>query len=341
MDRSPRSNLPWRDPSYLRAGTERQQAAYRALQELGLFRDLAPYDPVLIGTLPLGVDHPDSDLDIACYAPDLMAFLGRATALYGQRPDFRLARKTIRDVESVVVNFRHAGFPVEIFAQPQPVEQQYGYRHLLVEARLLALGGEEARKAIQALKIAGFGTEPAFARYFRLRGDPYERLWQLSFVDDATLAQAVGEAEALHPPSSACPFCRIVAGEETASRVLETATVLAFMNQRQLNPGHVLVVPKPHIATVDQLPDPLARDLSVAVVRVARAIQVAFQPPGLSVWQSNGPTAGQEIPHLHVHLLPRFPDDHALHFYASGPPSVQPRASLEALAQRLRQHLTS
>ncbi len=339
MGGSPPSNRDWRDLGYLRSGTERQQAAYRALQELGLFRDLAAYDPVLIGTIPLDVDLPHSDLDIACHAPDLTAFLDKVMALYGQRPDFRLARKRIRGVASAVIHFSHAGFPVEIFAQPQPVERQYGYRHMLVEARLLDLGGEEARQAVRALKAAGLKTEPAFARHFRLRGDPYERLWQLSFADDATLAQAVGEADELSLAFTSCPFCRIVAGQEKASRVLETATVLAFMNRRQRNPGHVLVIPRPHIPTVDQLPEALAGEFFRAVVRVARAIQGAFQPPGLSIWQSNGPAAGQEIPHVHIHLLPRFPGDHALHFYTEGLPPIQPRASLEVLAQRLRGHL--
>ena len=339
MGKSQPSDRDWRDLGYLRQGTARQQAAYQALQELGLFQDLAAYDPVLIGTVPLGADLPHSDLDIACHAPDLTVFLGEVTALYGQWPDFRLARKTIRGVASVVIHFSHAGFPVEIFAQPQPVERQHGYRHMLVEARLLALGGEEAREAIRALKAAGLKTEPAFAHHFRLRGDPYERLWQLSFVDDATLARVVGEADHPSLASVPCPFCRIVAGQEEASRVLETATVLAFMNRRQYNPGHVLVIPKPHIPTVDQLPETLAGELFRVVVRMARAIQASFQPPGLSIWQSNGPAAGQEIPHLHIHLLPRFPGDGALRFYAGSPPPIQPRASLELLAQRLREHL--
>lgn len=53
------------DTAYLAAGNERQRSAYRVLTELGLLERLASFNPILVGTVPLGIDIPDSDLDVA------------------------------------------------------------------------------------------------------------------------------------------------------------------------------------------------------------------------------------------------------------------------------------
>jgi histidine triad (HIT) family protein len=132
-----------------------------------------------------------------------------------------------------------------------------------------------------------------------------------------------------------CIFCAIVAGREPASRVYEDADTLAFMNLRQANPGHVLVIPKGHVSTIDQLPLTLAATLAQTVVRVSRAIQAAFAPDGLSVWQSNGVAAGQEIFHVHVHVFSRRAGDGFLAVYPALPPVI-PRPELDQLAAQLR-----
>lgn len=175
----------------LATGSHRQQQAHSVLNSLHIQSNLRPFTPALIGTIPLNIDIPSSDLDIACFAPDLARFQAAVQQHYSLHPGFRLREKLVRAAPSVICNFEYGGFPIQLFAQPQPVEQQYGYRHLLIEARLLALGGEAARQAIRALKLAGFKTEPAFARYFGLSGDPYEQLWQLSFAGDTELRAAV------------------------------------------------------------------------------------------------------------------------------------------------------
>lgn len=133
-----------------------------------------------------------------------------------------------------------------------------------------------------------------------------------------------------------CIFCRIVLGEELASRVYETETVLALMNLRQFNAGHVLVIPKEHVATVYDLAPELAGELMQATVVVANKLRRAFDPAGLSLWQSNGDPAGQEIPHVHIHLLPRYEGDDALDFYPAGNPPIQPRTYLDQLATQIK-----
>lgn len=168
-----------------------QQRAQRALESLHVFELLRDYQPVLAGTFPLGIDIPDSDLDILCEVRDFDEFERVIRAAFGEYAGFRVVRESVRGVPSMVVNFDYAGFPIEIFGQPKPVTEQDAYRHLLVEERLLAIGGEAARDAIRALKLAGVKTEPAFTQYFKLEGDPYEVLVELSFLHDAELREVV------------------------------------------------------------------------------------------------------------------------------------------------------
>ena len=65
---------------------------------------------------------------------------------------FRVKQVLVGGVSSIVAKFIHDGFPIEIFGQPCPVDRQNAYRHMQIEARLLAIGGEEAREAIRWLK---------------------------------------------------------------------------------------------------------------------------------------------------------------------------------------------
>lgn len=134
---------------------------------------------------------------------------------------------------------------------------------------------------------------------------------------------------------SECVFCAIVQMAAEASRVYEDNDTLAFMNLRQGNPGHVLVIPKAHIETIDALDLDTAAALSHTLVKVAQAIQIAFKPDGLNVWQSNRAAAGQEIPHVHFQLLPRWEDDHLIQFYTRVPPYAE-RAYLDELAEQIR-----
>jgi len=186
------TRINFRNPAYLARGNARQQRAYRALQSLGIFRILRAYTPVLAGTIPLNIDIPGSDLDIICKACDLDAFARAVTDAFGAHAGFRVKRKVIKGVESVIVNYDYGGFPIEIFGQPKPVTEQNAYRHLLVEARLLKIGGESARRAIRQLRRAGLKTEPAFARYFQLEGDPYEGLLRLGELSEEELRKTIG-----------------------------------------------------------------------------------------------------------------------------------------------------
>lgn len=137
---------------------------------------------------------------------------------------------------------------------------------------------------------------------------------------------------------SDCVFCDIIRREAEASYVYEDDATLAFMDLRQANPGHVLIVPKKHVATLYELDPQTAARLFQSAVHVSQAVMRVFTPEGLNLWQSNGEVAGQEIFHVHLHLQPRFAGDGLFNIYPVHPP-VTARAELDQLAARLRQAL--
>lgn len=163
---------------YLMEGNPRQQEVYRALCRLGVMEVLGPYQPVLVGTVPLDVDIPGSDLDVVCHVEQERreVFEALLKGTFGSCEDFEYAAREVDGLLRQVGRFRYEGWVVEIFGQPLPVEEQNGYRHMVVEHRLLELLGDRGREAIRSLKLQGFKTEPAFARLLRLEGDPYKEL---------------------------------------------------------------------------------------------------------------------------------------------------------------------
>ncbi len=109
--------------------------------------------------------------------------------------------------------------------------------------------------------------------------------------------------------SDSCIFCRIVRGELPCTKVYEDDHVLAFMDIGPVIKGHTLVIPKAHHDPLPALPvELLARVISV-VQRIAAAQLAALGADGVNVHQSNGAAAGQLVPHVHFHVIPRFATD--------------------------------
>ncbi len=109
--------------------------------------------------------------------------------------------------------------------------------------------------------------------------------------------------------SEDCIFCKIVAGEIPAAKIYEDEYTLAFMDISPIVKGHALVIPKDHYDPITQTPDDvLGRCMSVAK-RVAQAQIDALGADGVNLHQANGAAAGQVVPHIHFHVIPRFEDD--------------------------------
>lgn len=110
-------------------------------------------------------------------------------------------------------------------------------------------------------------------------------------------------------PPGQCIFCKIVAGDIPAAKVYEDALTVAFMDIGQVNPGHVLVASKRHAVTVLDLTPEEAAAVMQTAQRVAAAVQTAFAPDGISLFQANGAAGGQTVFHFHLHVLPRHAGD--------------------------------
>lgn len=135
-----------------------------------------------------------------------------------------------------------------------------------------------------------------------------------------------------------CIFCEILEGRAAADIVYEDDLTTAFIDLRQHNPGHVLVIPKVHINDVRGLDDRTGAALMNTLVKIARAVDSAFANEGMSIWHSIGPAAFQEVPHMHLHVHPRRLGDDLLRVYP-GVPTEADAASRAKYADRVRRAL--
>ncbi len=167
---------------YLRHGNKRQLRALSVIERYSLFTILSSYDPLLAGTIPIGIDIETSDLDILCCWKNRETFLEDMIEHFSGQQNFRLKSVNIRGRDTIVVNFTLEAFEIEIFGQNRPSREQEGFRHMLIENKLLLEHGEEFRQEIIRLKKDGMRTESAFAKLLKLEGDPYDALLNLERV---------------------------------------------------------------------------------------------------------------------------------------------------------------
>ncbi|NPA15562.1 MAG: HIT family protein [Deferribacteres bacterium] len=106
-----------------------------------------------------------------------------------------------------------------------------------------------------------------------------------------------------------CVFCKIVSGEIPAYKVYEDDEFLAFLDIGPVNKGHLLVIPRKHYPTLLDMPEDEAGKLYKLVHRLAKAVKSALSADGLNIINNVGEASGQEVFHVHVHIIPRFYDD--------------------------------
>jgi histidine triad (HIT) family protein len=131
-----------------------------------------------------------------------------------------------------------------------------------------------------------------------------------------------------------CIFCKIVAGEIPALRVYENEHVLAFMDIGPVVKGHTLVIPKAHCNPLADTPDDVLAHVIAAVRLIARAQQDGLGADGVNLHQANGTAAGQVVPHLHFHVVPRFKHDG--HHWNWTPHPYADLSEAAALADRIK-----
>jgi histidine triad (HIT) family protein len=145
-----------------------------------------------------------------------------------------------------------------------------------------------------------------------------------------------------------CLFCAIARGEAPASVVHQDALCVAFLDIHPVRPGHALVVPRRHAVFLHELTAAERAALTEAAARIGVAQGAAGLPrQGGTLLVNDGPAAGQHVPHVHVHVIPRARGDlpavvgayAARIFNRFG--RAADRAALDALADRIRAHLPS
>lgn len=138
---------------------------------------------------------------------------------------------------------------------------------------------------------------------------------------------------------SGCVFCEIVAGRLPSVRIFENDDVLAFLDIGPVVKGHTLVIPKPHHDPIMDTPPEALQKMIVVVRRIARAQVKSLSAEGISVSQANGKVAGQVVPHIHFHVIPRFKDYGDVRHWTAG--HYEDQAEMQAMGQRLIDGLES
>ena len=134
-----------------------------------------------------------------------------------------------------------------------------------------------------------------------------------------------------------CIFCKIIRGQLPASVVYEDDRVLAFMDLVPINQGHTLVIPKGHYASLMELPPEIGGEIFKIAMRVERAIRDSNTPcEGTNLLLANGKTAGQEVFHLHLHVIPRLAGDGSGFRFNSKNRTQPDRQELNSLAGKIK-----
>jgi len=168
--------INFKNVSYLKTGNPRQQAAFHMLTKHGVLDNLAEFDPILVGTIPINIDIENSDLDIVCYWKNKADFIQKIKSQFEKESNFTIQEIVIDNQESVLANFFIDAFEIEIFGQNIPTELQNGYRHMLMEHQILSSKDENFRLKVIKLKEKGIKTEPAFGLLLGLKGNVYQEL---------------------------------------------------------------------------------------------------------------------------------------------------------------------
>jgi len=127
-----------------------------------------------------------------------------------------------------------------------------------------------------------------------------------------------------------CIFCKIVKREIPAKVIYEDEKTMAFLDINPRSKGHTLVIPKEHYETFEELPE----DTALALIRTIKKVLEILKPlnfDGYNILNNNKPTAGQEVPHLHFHIIPRYKDEREEVIKLSPPVEVDLDKVLEEL----------
>ena len=130
------------------------------------------------------------------------------------------------------------------------------------------------------------------------------------------------------PVMDPCYFCEIVTGRSSRWNVIEhTDLTMTVLNGRQFEIGQCIVLPARHAPTLLDLTEREAAAIMAAARRVMHVMIEAFAPDGVLLYQNNGTGSGQEVPHFHLHVVPRRPESD----WGLGPPHIARHGTAQQL----------
>ena len=131
-----------------------------------------------------------------------------------------------------------------------------------------------------------------------------------------------------------CLFCKIAQKEILAEIVYEDADTLAFLDIHPRAPGHTIIIPKLHAENLILLPQAAVLPTFLTLQRVTGMLKRALDPQGMTLGINQGEISGQTVPHLHIHIMPRFDGDGggSVHSVVNNPP----KESLSVIASKIR-----
>ena len=134
-----------------------------------------------------------------------------------------------------------------------------------------------------------------------------------------------------------CIFCKIIAGEIPAVKVLDDERVLAFMDINPSSRGHMLVVPKKHAENIFEISESDLAAMIKVVKRCATAAKEALKAEGVTVLQLNGKASDQIVPHIHIHVMPRWENDGlSISSWEMKPGDME---EIKGIARKVKEHI--
>jgi histidine triad (HIT) family protein len=139
-----------------------------------------------------------------------------------------------------------------------------------------------------------------------------------------------------------CIFCKIIAGEIPAKVIMQNEKAMALLDAFPLAPGHSLVIPKSHYAKVQEMSEQDAKALFELVWKLVGAVETGSEVNASTIAIHNGSEAGQEVPHVHAHIVPRKRGDGAgaIHSMFKIKPKLSPQ-DMDSLCERIASNLSS
>ena len=139
---------------------------------------------------------------------------------------------------------------------------------------------------------------------------------------------------------SSCIFCEIIKGNASSSKVFEDDTCMAFMDIQPVNPGHVLVIPKTHFKDLSDLPAEIGGHLFQVAQRIANTLpKTNVKNEGVNLFLAHGEAAGQEVFHVHLHVIPRYKGDGFRFKFGPNYNNLPERSELDTITTQIKQGL--